>query len=316
MVPTFQEITESITSPDECHAERQKTIREIESITSRRLLVYFAEFGKPLSHFDIDDKLIFSDLIEDVQEGNVDILIHSPGGVVEVTESIVGMLHAKFKDIRFAIPNMAKSAATLLAFSGSLILMDARSELGPIDPQLQYMTIDGPKWEAAQDILSGFQDAIEDLRKKGPEASSAYVPLLSKYTIGMLRECKNANALSRSLAETWLSLYMFAGEDGEKAKEIAHFFVERDKSHSHSRAFGIDVCIEEGLKILDLRKNDNRNLGRLLWKLWCLLYIECQHTDICKIAEHSSLFLPYSVALMPPSLEPPQGASPNTAKDE
>ncbi|MQY59252.1 MAG: hypothetical protein GH144_06555 [Clostridia bacterium] len=38
--------------------------------------------------------------------------------------------------MRFLIPHTAYNAATMLALSGDEILMDDRSTLGPIDPQI------------------------------------------------------------------------------------------------------------------------------------------------------------------------------------
>jgi len=163
-----------------------------------------------------------------VQDKKIDLLVNSPGGFAEVTESIVTMLRPRFDSIRFVVPNMAKSAATLLVLSGDVILMDERSELGPIDPQVEYPTAEGRKREAAEDILDGFQEAKEVLAREGPAATPAYVPLLSKYTIGLLRGCKNAMKLSRELAEKWLQTYMFADEENSiKPKEIAEFFSDR-----------------------------------------------------------------------------------------
>jgi ClpP class serine protease len=46
-------------------------------------------------------------------------------------------LRNKFAHIRFIIPSLAKSAATMLVMSGDEILMDTGAELGPIDPQMQ-----------------------------------------------------------------------------------------------------------------------------------------------------------------------------------
>ncbi len=63
--------------------------------------------------------------IEDLGK-NVDIIIHSPGGSAEATQSIVGMLRENFDNIRFIIPNMSKSAATMMAMSGDEIMMDDR----------------------------------------------------------------------------------------------------------------------------------------------------------------------------------------------
>jgi hypothetical protein len=289
-MPTFQNIINSVKGIQESFLRRQNLIKEIEQLTKRRLLVYVADFKKsPDNMIVAEDKTGFSDLIQDIKEDEVDILIHSPGGFAEVTESIVGMLRTRFKSIRFVIPNMAKSAATLLVLSGDELLMDHRGELGPIDPQVQYMSIDGPKQEAAEDIVSGFNEAKEVLSKEGPAATPAYVPLLNKYTIGLLRGCGNAMQLSRELAETWLKTYMFAKEpDSTKPKEITEFFASHKGTLSHGRAIPIEKCIELGIKLTDLREPGNVNLAEKLWELWCLYELHFERTTVHKIYENTS----------------------------
>jgi hypothetical protein len=286
---TFQTVIDSIKSPADSLAKRQELIKEIETLTERRLLIYVADTNKPDSTLKPDDKSGFSDLIEGVDEKNVDLLINSPGGFAEVTEAIVGMLRSKFDSIRFAIPNMAKSAATLLVLSGDELLMDERSELGPIDPQVEYPTAEGRKREAAEDILEGFQEAKEVLAKEGPAATPAYVPLLNKYTIGLLRGCQNAMKLSRELAQTWLQTYMLSGDENSAAVEtIVEYFASHANTLSHNRAIGIDKCKELGLKVVDLRENGNTELRKKLWMLWCVYELHFERTPVHKMYENSS----------------------------
>lgn len=262
-------------------------IKEIEAITKRRLLLYAADIKKPDSNLRPEDKTGFSDLIQGVNEGSVDIMLNSPGGFAEVTEAIVGMLRSEFNSVRFAIPNMAKSAATLMALSGDELLMDHRSELGPIDPQVEYRSVDGPKREAAEDIIDGFKEAKAALIKEGPNATPAYVPLLNNYTMGFLRGCENAMKLSKILAESWLKQYMFKG-DNDKPVEISRFFSSRKESLSHSRAIGIEKALDLGLKIVDLRKPENKELGEKLWELWCTCELHFERTAVYKLYENSS----------------------------
>ena len=258
-------------------------------MTGRRLLVYAADINKPESALKPEDKTGFSDLMQDIKEEKVDLLINSPGGFAEVTEAIVGMLRSRFGNIRFAIPNMAKSAATLLVLSGNQLLMDHRSELGPIDPQIEYLSPDGRKREAAEDILEGFEEVKNALAKQGPAAIPAYVPLLNKYTIGLLRGCKNAIELSRTLAEEWLETYMFADKPGcSEPKSIAEYFASHAETLSHSRAIRIDKCIERGIKVIDLREEKNTDLGQKLWELWCLFELHFERSPVHKMYENSS----------------------------
>ncbi len=86
----------------------------------------------------IMDKDGFDEITRNIPKGDksLDVFLHNPGGSAEATESIVELLRARFSNIHFIVPNIAKSAATMMAMSGDQILMDERSELGPIDPQL------------------------------------------------------------------------------------------------------------------------------------------------------------------------------------
>lgn len=289
-MPTFQSIIDSIDSAQKCLEKRQELIKEIEKLTNRRLLVYAADINKqPKSMLSPEDKTGFSDLIQDIEEKEVDFLINSPGGFAEVTETIVGMLRDKFDNIRFAIPNMAKSAATILVLSGDELLMDHRSELGPIDPQVEYMSIEGRKREAAEDILDGFEEAKDALAKTGPVAAPAYVPLLNKYTIGLLHGCRNAMKLSKRLAKDWLKAYMFANKPrSPKPRRIVNYFASHAKTFSHNRAIRIDKCISLGLRVKDLRKGENKNLRDRLWDLWCLCELHFERSSVYKMYENSS----------------------------
>jgi hypothetical protein len=286
----YQDIIGSVRDPNTFQKRALEVIKEIEGITKRRLLVYVANFNHPSSQITFEDKTGFSDLIEEINEQEIDILVNSPGGFAEVTEALVTMLRSKFSHIRFAIPNMAKSAATLLCLSGNQLLMDHRSELGPTDPQISYPTNEGMKREAAEDIIDGVNEVRRILKEEGPEVIAAYVPLLSKYTMGLLRGCENARNLSRTLSRDWLRLYMFSGQPrSRKPHNIKAFFSSRAKTLSHTRAIGIEQCIKLGLKVIDLRKEENKQLGSKLWELWCLYELNFERAvEVYKIYQNSS----------------------------
>jgi len=187
---------------------RKEKIKEIAEITGRDLIVYVANFKKSAPQLGItnsitwEDKTLFSDLISSFSKKEVDVFIHSPGGSAEATESLVSLLRENFDNIRFMIPNMAKSAATMMALSGNEILMDDRSELGPIDPQIQ---ING-NFVPAQTMIDGFEEAKKIIKDKGPEILPAYMPLLNKYDLHILQICNNARKLSEELATEWVRL--------------------------------------------------------------------------------------------------------------
>lgn len=288
--PPYSSIIDANLNPQQTQEHRVRLIKQIEAVTGRRLLVYVADIKKNESALTIEDKTGFSDLVDGVDVDEVDVLINSPGGFAEVTESIVGMLRAKYKAVRFLVPNAAKSAGTLLVLSGDEILMDSRSELGPTDPQIQYSTRGEQKREAAEAILEGFKNAKKALMDEGPKATAAYLPLLEKYTIGLLQACENAIKLSQTLASEWLGKYMFADAKGSNLpNEIAAHFGSHTATLSHSRAIRIDKCKELGLKIVDLDEKKNHNLRDLIWKLWCYYELHFERAvSVTKMYENSS----------------------------
>jgi ClpP class serine protease len=117
--------------------QRQSLIREIQTANNRTLLSYVAGPGAPVER---DDALAFVDLLHAVPAGaDVDLILHTGGGDIDVTEKLANMLWAKIGAVgtlRVIVPDFAKSAGTLLALAADTIIMSDSSELGPIDPQL------------------------------------------------------------------------------------------------------------------------------------------------------------------------------------
>ena len=67
----------------------------------------------------------------------LDLILHTPGGDLAATESIVTYLKKMFNnDIRAIIPQISMSAGTMIAMSCKEIIMGEQSSLGPIDPQM------------------------------------------------------------------------------------------------------------------------------------------------------------------------------------
>jgi len=292
-MPTFQLLLDELGKRPEPEKQvefidsfRKQKIKEIKELTKRDVLVYFSDLKKhhPAGAITWDDKTCFADLVEGLDKKGVDVIIHSPGGSAEATESLVHMLREQFDHIRFIVPNMAKSAATMLALSGDEILMDDRSELGPIDPQIQ---ING-NFVPAQTLIDGFEEAKKVILEAGTDILPAYLPLLNKYDLHILQICENAKKLSEELVKDWLSRYMFKGDEKatQKAGEIAKNLADHKKYLSHSRPIGINEAKEIGIKVIDLR--DNQPLRTRVWELYCVLEILLDRSPIIKLYENSN----------------------------
>ena len=239
---------------------RLETFQRIEKRMKRPLLCYACRLWdvKPSTPAFIDDgDLIgFSDLIDSVSGDEVDVFIMSNGGSAEATERIVQRLRERFKEIRFIVPSNAYSAATLMCFSGDKIFMLPEGTLGPIDPQLNGIP--------ARAILRSFETLEERLAKEGAKALTAYVPLLQKYDLHLLEQCRSAQQLSEELARTWLSDYSMNQCDEKQIESVVDYFGNWDLHKSHGRSINATACQKIGLPTTIL-KGDAANLVRSLF---------------------------------------------------
>lgn len=280
-------------SGDEFRASRVEKIAAVESVTHRPLIIYFSNFIKaqniPNNIIDDTDVTAFSDLIEPIRDRDaLDVLLHSPGGLAESAERIVYLLRQNFKSVRFAVPHTAYSAATLMTLSGDEILMDDRSALGPIDPQLAYVDQrTGQVFQVpTQAIVDGWETAREECRKD-PEALSVYYPLLAKLDLHIFEICKNAERLSQDLALEWLRKYMLKEDSAaeEKARRVVEYLSRHRERRSHRRPISVSTAKELGLKVVDMRSEPE--LRKRIWELYCDVEFFVDHTNTAKFYENA-----------------------------
>lgn len=237
----------NVPAPD-IYQLRRRAYSDIERLRGRPLLVYATHFlealpGAPVS-IDLTDIDGFTDLVNSLPgENAVDVLIHSPGGYPDAAERIVGLLRGRFQQVSFLVPHSAYSAGTMLVLSGDEVILHPSATLGPIDPQLGN--------RPARAIKRGFDRVRETLERAGPEALPAYVPLLEKISLELLEMCDDSLKLSQDLIRSWLTEYMFHGEEGreEAIEAIAAFFSDYDEHKTHSRPLTLDKIQHLGLKV-------------------------------------------------------------------
>lgn len=265
-------------------------IQRVCSLTGTPLIIYAsactAAAGKAapeLLAIDNSDKVGFHSMLEDLAGPKLDVLIHSPGGLAEATESIVEEIRRKFNHVRFVIPSFAKSAATMMAMSGDEILMDEDAELGPIDPQ--FITRNGVV--AGEAIKEQFKKASAEILAD-PRMTQVWFPILQMLGPGMLAQCDNAIALSKTLVTDWLAKYMFrALADGPaKAAQIADYLADHSNFKSHGRRVKLEHLQMKGVAVKNLR--DDPELYRAIWELYCAIDILLTNTPTFKVFYNST----------------------------
>ena len=220
---------------------RRTYLAQLHRYTGRNTIIYASAWlQKPevppnmISIVD-EDMQAFMENVYGLDGDKLDLVLHSPGGVVESAEHIVSYLRSRFTDIRVLVPQLAMSAATMLACASNSIVMGRYSALGPIDPQIQVNSGSGTRYAAAQAILDQFDKAKLDMEIS--DSIGAWYPMLSQYGPELLVLCENSIELSKSLVETWLKEYMFREqEDGSmKAKKISEWLANHRNFKSHGR---------------------------------------------------------------------------------
>lgn len=262
---------------------RQAKIRQIEEHTGRRLLVWVASDASEINKLAIPP---IADLLHDIEPdvADVDLLLQSPGGDVDVAEKIVGMFRHRTRSLRVIVAEAAKSAATLVAVASDEILMGYTSELGPIDPQIGITTPSGETMmRPAHSFIDGFEQIKQDVAASGG-LSPAYLPMLQHYDPALLDYCRKAIERSRLFAEQWLSAYQCA-DNPAKAAEIAAALGDVKTHLSHGAVIDWEKARAMGLRVTVLTPEDP--LWDALWRLFCQYTLAIQRQSAQQIFESS-----------------------------
>lgn len=261
-MPTWNDLLREIgAQPNAFDHVRRKYLAELSKKTERNLIVYYSGWlqkGNLSQHgfrFDIvdADKMGFMSAINGLDRSKgLDLILHTPGGSIGATESIVHYLKSMFgNDIRAIIPQIAMSAGTMIACSCKEIIMGKHSNLGPIDPQIGGLPTHG--------IIEEFNTAKKEIASD-PNTIPVWQTILTRYSPTLIGECEKAIKWSENMVSEWLKGNMFDG-DADKENKVTTILAEL-ASHaltlSHDRHLSIDILKDKlGLKIVPLESDSD-----------------------------------------------------------
>ena len=193
------------------------------------------------------------------RDKGLDLILHTPGGDIVATESIVHYLRQMFDiNIRVIIPQICMSAGTMIACSAKEIVMGKQSNIGPIDPQFGGIPAHG--------VIEEFNKAIEEV-KKDPASTPIWQTVVQKYHPTFLGDCEKAIKLSSEMVQEWLETAMFVNDldAEEKSNQVVETLNNHETTKTHSRHLHIDDAISMGLNIIKLE--DDQELQDLVLTL-------------------------------------------------
>lgn len=280
-MPSWSKILDRVQSVSNEGAElnniRKEYLSKINSITDRNVISYYSCWlktpGAPNSSINDQDKNAFMNAVHQMDRTKgLDLILHTPGGDLAATESIINYLDTLFSgDIRAIIPQISMSAGTIIAMSCKEIVMGKQSSLGPIDPQMGGI--------ACQSVIEEFKQAVSDI-SSNPASAPLWQSIIGKYNPTFLVTCQNAINWSEQLMVDILTKSN-PGIDLQKVKDV---FLNNNNSFSHSRHISKDQCKTVGLKIVDLESN--QDLQEAVLSLHHAYMILMDKFNISKVVEN------------------------------
>ena len=240
---------------------RRRLIREIETQTQRVLLCYVSE-DPPI---DQDDVLHMNALLQRVEPGaSITLLLNSPGGDVDVAERLQHMLRESASppglqqpgDVEIVVPNRAKSAATIMALGADRVTMSDTSELGPIDPQVEFQGT----WYPVEAWLAAYEDAADRCRTH--PRNQAFASALLQFPMPLIPTLRLIKLRTRQLAES------LARRQGWNFTFVADALMDTTRFPSHGQM--IDWWTAEDIGFENVHYMPRANP---LWGMYRKLYL-------------------------------------------
>lgn len=232
---------------------RQLLIRDIQDLTKRKLIVYFANrYENP--QIDQRDIALFAELCRDIGNSPADLLLETSGGSTDATEGLISFIQSTHPDLRVIVANAAKSNGTLLCLAAKSIVMGATSELGPIEPS-----------------VNGIPCTILE----APEIAAQNFPLHKFGTYALLQ--------SKALAIRLLTEGMMKGRDAAEIQDVVRKLSGREVFFSHGSVINHVEAKKLGLSVEYLPPDDP--VWQHIWLLYCMYDHDCRRDRYLKVFE-------------------------------
>ena len=232
---------------------RQLLLRDVQELTKRRLIVYFANRYEN-AQIDQRDIALMSELCKDTGGQPADLMLETNGGVTDATEGLVSLIQTVIPDLRVIVVSGAKSNGTLLGLAAKSIVMGATSELGPIEPHINQIPCT---------VLSTPEIAAQNF-------------VLHKAGVFALQQTK-------ALAERLLTNGMMKGKPPTEIAETIKKLSSRDHFFSHGSVINHREAAQLGLSIEYIPPEEE--VWQKLWLLYCMYDHDCRRDRYLKVFE-------------------------------
>lgn len=281
-------------------SEFRRALSEIEKIRNRPCLCYLANVVKQdaLAGIDFSDDLPFREMVSLVDQAvaDIDVLIVTPGGIIEQVSHFVDTLRPRFGAVNYILPERSMSAGALWVLSGDHIWMDSRAYIGPIDPQVaakdgQYVSV-----QSIQILLKHVQDEGQKAIESGKSPDWTLIRMIDNLDLRVVGAAITQSNYSKSIAQDFLMKYKFrnwnvrltSGEPvtdsykEQRSREIAELLCSNEHWKSHGHGITRDVA-DSKVRLAIHHLETVEGLERAVRRFWALVYFAFDRLPVSKL---------------------------------
>lgn len=228
-----------------------------------------AKFVAAIHYIDIDFVLNLEEhLLQEVGDREFHLLLRSPGGDGEQAVRAIRVLQSRCSKLVIVVPDVAKSAATLLALGADEIRLGPASDLGPVDPQMMI----GTRWFAAKSIAAAVAQAEEAVK-----ADRGLTPLWASLLADVTALDVQAAAAELQRTETMIRQalsYRSDPPDAEQTEKLVGALVAalQEEPTSHGASLGATELQRLGLPVVKVDPTSWE--WECIWRLWALYWVQ------------------------------------------
>ncbi len=249
---------------------RRPLIESIERQLGGKALVYFTSFYSEAAMIhDKDAEMIENILSNEHPGGRLLLILSSPGGIGLAAERIVHVCRAySGGDFEVIVPHMAKSAATLICFGASRIHMSPTAELGPVDPQVKYLSGETgrPFPISAEEYVRSYEQLMSKATSGKAKRLEPIMQQLMRYDARYIEQLRSWQALAASISVKLLKSGMMAKRSEAEIKRRIRAFLVQKQMRSHGRMITVKEAKKCGLNINTIALQSE--LWNWIWELY------------------------------------------------
>ncbi len=240
---------------------RQDLIKIVNAKEGTNLLCYICNHEAQIDRYDI---IGFTEMLHNVTENTpIDLMLNTGGGDVDACDKLVHLILSRVgnQQFRVIVPDLAKSAGTLMALAANKIIMSDASELGMIDPQFPMKDAHGNEFYLSVILyLKAFEEHTEAYRRNPTDPVALL--MLDRFDPKLVRKFQGLRDRVRTFAEDRLKRH------GALASSISAELLDSAAWKTHSQPIWHGDATQIGLPVEYISPFDER------WQRYWNLYIQ------------------------------------------